>query len=497
MQHICHSRRIEIVIMASELQHKTFNGLVWTFLETFSLQLFGFVQGVILARLLMPSDYGLIAMTGIFFAVSYTMIDSGFTNALIRKKEHSAIDFSTVFVTNVVLSLVFALLLCACSSWIADFYNQPLLRDIVRVNALCMFLQSFIAVQGTRMSINLQFKQKSVISVASTISTGILSIIMAFMGYGVWSFVWPNFLGLLVKACLFRYYQHWFPGISFSWDKFREFFSYGSKLLASGLLNTIFKNIYPIIIGKCYSASELGHYGKAHSYAALPSTTVSNILAKVTFPVLAKVNDNTETLQGVYRRMIRVSAFVSFPIMVGMAVLARPFILLLITEKWAPAIPLLQVLCFSLMWYPIHALNLQLLMVRGRSDLFLKLEIAKKILILAVILIVWRYGVFWMCVGSVFTSYVCLFINTYYTGKLIDVGFAKQMRDVAPSLLNAFAMGLIVYIITLSISNLWAQMALGVAVGVLSYIGIARMMHSNDFNYCITLIRDNILHKNN
>ena len=483
--------------MASELQHKTFNGLVWTSLESFSLYLFGFVQGVILARRLMPSDYGLIAMTGIFFAVSYTMIDSGFTNALIRKKEHSAIDYSTVYVTNIVLSFLFALLLCACSSWIADFYNQPLLRDIVRVNALYMILQSFIAVQGARMSINLQFKQKSVINVASTISTGILSIIMAFMGYGVWSLVWPIFIGLLVKVFLYRYYQHWFPGIAFSWDKFREFFSYGSKLLASGLLNTVFENIYPIIIGKCYSAGELGHYEKARSYAALPSTTVSGILAKVTFPVLAKVNDNTEMLQGVYRRMIRVSAFVVFPLMIGLAALARPFILLLITEKWAPAIPLLQVLCLSFMWYPIHALNLQLLMVRGRSDLFLKLEIAKKILILAVILIVWRYGVFWMCVGSVFTSYVCLFINTYYTGKLIDVGFAKQMRDIIPSLLNAFVMGLIVYSITLSISNLWIQMILGIAVGAIFYFGIAHLTHSEDFNYCITLIRENILHKYN
>lgn len=482
--------------MASELQHKTFNGLVWTFLESFSLQLFGFVQGVILARKLMPSDYGLIAMTGIFFAVSYTMIDSGFTNALIRKKEHSAIDFSTVYVTNVVLSLVFALLLCACSSWIADFYNQPLLRDIVCVNALYMFLQSFIAVQGARMSINLQFKQKSVINVASTISSGILSIIMAFMGYGVWSLVWPNFLGLLVKFLLFRHYQHWFPGIAFSWVKFREFFTYGSKLLASGLLNTVFNNIYPIIIGKCYSSSELGHYEKAHSYASLPSTIVTGILSKVTFPVLAKVNDNTETLQGVYRRMLRVSAFVVFPVMMGLAALAKPFILLLITEKWAPAIPLLQVLCFSLMWYPIHALNLQLLMVRGRSDLFLKLEIVKKILALAVILIVWRYGVFWMCVGGVFTSYACLFINTYYTGKLIDVGFVKQIRDIAPSLFNAFAMGVIAYSVTLLISNLWVQMIIGTGLGAISYFGIARLMHSNDLNYCITLIRENILHKN-
>lgn len=481
--------------MASELQKKTFSGLLWAFMETFSLQLFGFVQGIILARLLMPSDYGLIAMTGIFLAVSYSLIDSGFSNALVRKKEHDAVDYSTVYVTNIVLSFFFALMLCACSQLIANFYHQPLLRDIVCVNALYMVLQSFIAVQGSRMSIQLQFRQKSILQIISTISTGIASIIMALMGYGVWSLVWPSFLGLLVKAILYWHFQHWFPGFIFSWQKFCDFFSYGSRLTLSGLLNTIFINIYPIIIGKVYTASELGYYEKANSYAALPSVTASNILAKVSFPVLAKVNDNVETLRGVYCRMIRMSAFIVFPLLMGLAALAKPFILLLITEKWASAIPLLVIVCFSMMWYPIHALNLQLLMVCGRSDIFLRLEIIKKILSLAILLVVWRYGVFWMCVGGVFGSYACLFINTYYTGKFIGYGFLRQIRDLVPSLLNSFLMGILLYLSTFITTNLWLQMILGIILGIAVYVGLARLMCSQELNFTIQLVHDYLWQK--
>ena len=469
--------------------------MIWTFLESFSLQFFAFVQGVILARLLNPSDYGLIAMTAIFFSISHTLIDSGFTNALVRKKDHIPVDFSTVYVTNVVLSFVLSIVLVVCSPWIADFYNQPILKAIVCWNALCMFLQSFLAVQGTRMRIQLRFKDLSKISVASTVLTGILAIILAFWGFGVWSLVYPNLFRILIRGVLFWHYQHWFPGLLFTWAKFREFFSYGSKLLAAGLINTIFNNLYPLVIGKYYSAKDLGFYNKAHGYASLPAYTVTGILTKVTFPVLAKVNDDITLLQNAYRRMIRQCAFIVFPVMVGLAALAKPFIILLITEKWAASIPLLQALCLSMMWTPVHVLNLNLLQIRGKSGLFLNLEIVKKILFVIILLVTFKFGIFYMAIGEIVMSILCLIINTHYTGKLINVGFIQQMKDLSPSFLYALSMGILVYLITLAFNNLWLQLIIGIIVGAVYYFCIAKLFRSQELEYSIKLLRENILHK--
>ena len=467
--------------------------MVWTFAKNFSLQAFGFVQGVILARLLDPSDYGLIAMTGIFFAISGCFIDSGFSNALVRKKNRTELDYSTVFVTNVSLTLFFAIVLSLSAPFIADFYKEPLLTTIVRVNALLLVLNSVNAVQSVRMSIHLQFKEKSICSVIVNVSVGVATIIMAFMGFGVWSLIWPNFLSPILYFFLFRYYQHWFPGIRFSWKVWREFFSYGSKLLASGLLDTIFNNIYPLIIGKKFSATDLGYYSKGKGYANLPSHTVQGMLGQVTFPVLSKLQDDNERLEGAYRRLIRTSVFVVFPIMLGLAALARPFVLLLITEKWAPCIPYLQILCISSMWYGVHALNLNLLMVKGRSDLFLRLEIIKKLLILSVVFITARLSVMAMCIGSVFTSLFCLVINTYYTGKLINCGFFVQMRDIAPSLLSSLFMGFVVWALTLIIPSLWLQMIIGVPLGITLYVGTAKLMKSEELDYVKLIVQENVI----
>ncbi|MBR6937666.1 MAG: lipopolysaccharide biosynthesis protein [Prevotella sp.] len=481
--------------MASDLRQKTFSGMIWTFLESFSLQIFGFVQGIILARLLNPSDYGLIAMTAIFFSISHAMIDSGFTNALVRKKNHIPIDFSTVYVTNVVLSLVFSIILCLVSPWVANFYDQPILKPIMCWNALCMFFQSFIAVQGTRMRIQLRFKDLSKIHVATTILTGVFAIILAFLGFGVWSLVYPNLFRIIIRGLFFWHYQHWFPGFLFTWVKFREFFSYGSRLMAANLINTTFNNLYPLVIGKYYSAKDLGFYNKAQGYASLPAFTVTGILTKVTFPVLAKVNDDTVILQSVYRRMIRQSAFIAFPILMGLAALAKPAILLMITEKWATSIPLLQVLCFSMMWTPIHVLNLNLLQVRGKSGLFLNLEIVKKILFVIILLATFKFGILYMAIGEIVMSILCLFINTHYTGKLINVSFIRQMKDIFPSFLYALSMGILIYLITIAIDNLWLQVISGIIVGAVYYISIAKLFKSPELDYCITLLRENVFHK--
>lgn len=479
--------------MADNLQQKTFSGMIWTFLRNFSLEGFAFIQGIILARLLVPQDYGLIAMTQIFFAISGTFIDSGFSTALTRKVNRTELDYSTVFVTNVCLTAFFALLLCLSAPWIADFYHEPILRKIVTVNAILLVINSINAVQSTRMTINLQFKQKSIISVTVNIIVGIATIIMAFMGYGVWALIYPNFLSPVLYFFLFRKYQHWFPKLQFSWKIWKEHFAFGSNLLLSSLLDTTFNNIYPLVIGKYFSASTLGYYTKAAGYAKFPATTVQGVMGQVTFPILCSIQENDNRLREAYRRLIKASSFIVFPMLIGLAALAKPFIIVLITDKWATSIPYLQILCFALMWYPVHALNLNLLKVKGRSDLFLRLEIIKKIMSVSILFISIPFGILFMCYGRVAMSLISLFINTYYTGKLINVGFMKQMQDLTPTLLYALSMGLLVWFVIQWIPNMVLQIFIGILVGVVYYLGIAKLTKSADLEYVIIILKENVI----
>lgn len=478
--------------MSESIRKKTLSGFIWSGSETFVNQLFGFVQGVILARLLMPSDFGLIAMAGVFNALARTLADSGFSTALIRKKDRTGLDYSTVFDVNIVVSLVLALLLCACSGLIASFYNEPLIAKIVCLNALLIFLGSFTAVQSTRLMANMEFKKRSKINMIITVANGLLAIGMAYCGLGVWSLIYPYFITFILSVFLYWYYQRWFPGFRFSILSFKELFGFGSKLLASSLLDVLYNNIYPLVIGKKYTSSDLAFYSKGDTFARLPSVTITNVLALVTLPVLSDIQNEDERLQVSYRKFISLSAFVVFPLLIGMAAVARPMVILLITEKWEECIIYLQILCFSLMWYPIHALNLNLLKVKGRSDLFLRLEVIKKIMGLVILFITLPMGIVYMCIGSVISSFVCLFLNTYYTGKLIHVGFYEQMKDVMPSLFYSISMGIIVWLVTQIFHPIWLQLICGFLVGVGYYFCIAKMLKSKDLEFLFVIYNENI-----
>lgn len=481
--------------MSDSLRQKTLSGIVWSFLEKFALNAFGFIQGVILARLLLPSDYGLIAMTGVFFAISYALVDTGFTSALIRKKERDSIDYSTVYVTNVALSFVLCGILCLCAPLIADFYNEPQLFPIVCANAALLFVGSFIAVQGARLTIQLDFKTKSKISVISVVSTGIISIIMAYMGFGVWSLIFPNFFSVIIRGVLYWFYQRWFPGFNFSWKVYKEFFSYGSKLMFTSLLNAVYYNIYPLVIGKFYSSTHLGYFDKGNGYASLPASTLSGVLLKVTFPVLSKIQDDDARLEDVYRRLIRLSAYVVFPVMILLVVLARPLVLVLITDKWENSIIYIQILCFAMMWDPIHSLNLNLLLVKGKSNLFLRIEIVKKIIGVLILCVTIPFGLVALCYGKVFASILYLIVNTYYTGKLIHVGFLVQMKDLCPTIMYTSIMGVGVFVLSLLTTSFYLQIILGVVVGLPLYLYMSKLTQSRDYAFLMTTLRQNVLSK--
>jgi len=474
--------------MPESLKNKTVKGVAWTSLNQMVSLGFGFVIGVILARLLSPDDYGLLAMIGVFNAIAMVFLDSGFGNALIRKPDLTEDDNTTAFCFNILAGVILFGLIWLVSPWVASFYDKPILSSLLRAEGLMLIIISFRIVQNTQLMRALNFKALMVINLTSQFIAGIIAIIAAYRGWGVWSLVIQHIIGGVVGIVLFWIISPWRPRGKWSRRSFGYLWRYGSKLLLSGLLNTIYGNIYPIIIGKFYSATELGHYTQAKQYARLPSTTLTGVLQQVTFPVLSKIQEDTERLASSYRRMLRFTVFLVFPIMIGMAALAYPLVISLVTDKWAQCVPYLQVICFASMWYPVHAINLNLLQVKGRSDLFLRLEIIKKAIATVVIFICVPFGVMGICIGSVCTSIICLAINTYYTGKLIHVGFFRQMMDMTPTLLASLAMGAIVYFAVMLFDSDVMKLVVGVPLGMIVYLSIAKVFRMPELQEALDII---------
>ena len=477
--------------MGESLRGKTLKGMIWSFAENFSLQGIQFIIGILLARVLSPSDYGMVGMLAIFTAVASTLINSGFSTALVRKTDRTQTDLSTTFYFNIVVGFILYFALFFSGPLIANFYDTPLLSSLIKVTAISLILNSLCIVQQALFTIKMDFKTQAKISVISAITTGVIGVTMAYTGFGVWAIVWPGVFGGVVRCGLLWIWGKWRPTWEYSWASFKELFGFGSKLLASGLIDTIYNNIYPIIIGKKFSAADLGQYTRADGYANLPATTVTGVLGRVTFPLLCQIQNDDARLQLTYRQLIRLSAYVVFPIMIGLAALAKPLIIFMITAKWTECVPFLQILCFSLMWYPIHALNLNLLQVKGRSDLFLKLEIIKKTLGVSILILAIPFGIIWMCIGRVIASIICLVINTYYTGKLIDVGFFKQMGDLLPILILSLTMGAAVFGINLFIEDLLLQIITGFSVGIAYYLTISYIFKSKELLYLLSFIKKN------
>ncbi len=458
--------------MSESLKQKTLKGFLWNGLGTFANRGVTFAFGVVLARLLTPDDYGIIGMITVFTVIADCFISSGFYSALVRKADRTEADKSTVFYFNIVVAFLCYAILFVTAPLIAQFYNQPILTDLVRVIGLTLILGSPCTVHWVTLSVRLDFKTPAKIQFYATLTACAASLYCAWLGWGVWSLVVLSLLRTAGASLLALLIVRWRPRVPFSWKSFRELFGYGSKLLASSLLDTAFNNITPLVIGKFFSSATLGLYSRAQHWAALPSVTMTNMLQNVSFPVLSSLQNEGARLREGYRKFLRMSAFIIFPLMVGISALADPLIRLVLTDKWADCVPILQIICFSLMWYPIHAINLSLLQVKGRSDLFLRLEIYKKIIIAVILAITIPQGIYAMCVGSVVSSILCLSINTHYTGKLIDLGYWRQMTDLTPSLIHSLVMGALAYCVQLATPGLVAKVLAGTASGALYYIGI-------------------------
>ena len=474
--------------MPESLKKKTVKGVAWTSLNQFLNMGLGFVIGIILARLLSPSDYGLLAMIGVFNAIAFSFLDSGFANALVRKPNLTEDDNTTAFYFNLMAGVILFGVLWLIAPWVAVFYDKPILTPLVRAEGSLLIVTAFKIVQQTQLTRALNFKAKMIIRVVASICGGITGIIGAYSGLGVWSLVAMHIADALISLVLLWIISPWRPRGKWSKASFRYLWGYGSKLLASGLLDTVYRNIYPIVIGKFYSAADLGQYTRAKQYASMPSGSLTGVIQQVTFPVLSQIQEDDARLGNNYRRMLRFTVFIVFPIMMGMAALAHPLVIALVTEKWEQCVPYLQVICFASMWYPVHAINLNLLQVKGRSDLFLRLEIIKKALVTVVIFVCVPFGIMGICCGAIFTSLACLAINTHYTGKLINVGFLRQMKDMAPTLLASLAMGAAVYFAVMPFDNNWVKLAIGIPLGAAFYLAIAKIFRMPELQEALDII---------
>ena len=472
------------------LKRQTKKGLYWRFAEQFSNYGMQFVIGIFMARLLSPSDYGITALPAVFFAVAGIFAGAGFGSAMVRKPELKEEDLSTAFYYSTGVGILAYILLFLASPWIADFYNTPVLKPLIRVSALGFLYGPMGTPQGIILQRRLDFKTPMKISVVCKISAGIIGIVMAFYGYGVWSLTISGMLSGIIGLICNWYVVKWYPKTGWSKESFKYLWGYGNKLMASQLIDTVYANITPIVIGKFYSPADLGIYNRASGYAKLPSQNITATIQGVTFPVLSKMQNDDKALARNYRRILKTTAFIVFPLMMLLAALAHPLIIIMITKKWEACVLLLQIICFSMMWYPIHAINLNLLQVKGRTDYFLKLEIIKKIYGIIILAATLPFGLIVFCIGRIFSSFISLIVNTYYTGKLIDCGFWAQMKDLIPILVLSLVTFLISWGITFIFSNLWLQLIIGGITGTAFYLGTAyllKMDQLNDVKYMLKI----------
>lgn len=474
--------------MSENLKVKTQKGLVWSFIERFATQGVQFLFGIILARLLSPEDYGTIAMPLVFLAIAQCIIDSGFSTALIRKPDLTEDDLSTAFYFNIGVGVVCYLLLFFSSPLIAEFYNTPILADLLKVTALATLFNPLCAVQQAILTRKIDFKTQAVVSLSGALVSGFAGLTMAYNGFGVWSLVCQQVGGYAIRTILLWLLGRWTPKRRWSWKSFHYLWGFGSKMLGSGLLDTIYTNIYPIVIGKFFSANDLGNYTRAQQFATLPSSNVTGVLQRVTFPVLSKIQNEDERLARNYRKILKLSAFLIFPMMLMLSAIADPLVRVILTDKWKGCIILLQIVCFSMMWYPIHAINLNLLTVKGRSDLFFRLEIFKKVCGVCVMCVTIPHGIIWMVSGGIVSSMIALVINTYYTGKLINVGYLRQMGDLLPIFGISFFMWLVIHVFLWLTSNIYIQLPLGIFAGLLVYIVCARVLLKSEWEDAMSML---------
>lgn len=430
------------------LKDKTIKGTIWSGIDQVVQYAVSFVVGIVLARLLSPAEYGLIGIILIFTAISDSIVDGGFSNALIRKKDVGEEDYNTVFIINLAVSFLLTALLFTGAPLIAKFFCQPQLTELTRAMSAVVIINALAIIPKTRLVKSIDFKTQTKISFIASIISGVVGIVMAFCGCGVWSLVAQQLVRQFLNTSFLFIFNRWIPKLIFSVAHFKDLWNFGWKLLASNLINTTWNEIYQVVIGKFYTPISLGEYSRAKQFAGLASTNITTVVQRVSYPVLSSIQDNKKRLKDAYQRIIRITMLISFMLMFCMMGSAKPMILALLGEKWVGAVPMLQIVCLNMMLYPLHAINLNMLQVQGRSDLFFKLEIIKKIIAVGPLLLGIFVSIYWMLIGSVIVGIISYWLNAYYSGPFLDYSVKDQIVDILPSFGVSLFVGLIVYVLS-------------------------------------------------
>ncbi|MGI6426258.1 MAG: lipopolysaccharide biosynthesis protein [Natronincolaceae bacterium] len=471
------------------------SSLFWKFMERGGSQGIQFVMQIILARLLFPEDYGIIALVTIFISLASVFVQSGLNTALIQKKNADEVDFSSVFYLNLSLAVLFYTLLFFASPSIANFYRQPELKLVLRVLSLTLFFGAFNSIQISFVARNMLFKKQFFSTLGAVFVSGIVGITAAYRGLGVWALVIQQLTRQAMLILLLWHLVKWRPHLVFSIKRAKVLFSYGWKLLASGLLNTIYMDIRTLIIGRIHSPAALGFYNRGKQF---PQVIVSNIdgsIQTVMLPTLSSQQENKNRVKDMVRRSIITSSFIMFPMMAGLAVVAEPMVRILLTEKWMKAVPFIQIFCISYSLMPIHTANLQAIQAVGRSDIFLKLEIIKKIYGLVLLAISVPFGIYAMAWSSVLSGVVSSFVNAHPNKELLDYSYKEQWRDIMPSLSIALVMGVIVYLINFLNIAAWQILILQIITGAVLYFGFAKMFAIESFDYLTTTMKELVIRR--
>ena len=471
------------------LKEKTVKGTMWSAIDNVAQLGVQFVVSIVLARLLSPDDYGLIGIITIFTTVCTTIINGGFSNALIRTQKPTDEDYNTAFICNLLMSILLYAIVFLCSPLIADFFNRQELVALTRVSSFTMIIGALAIVQQTRLTKRIDFKTQTKITLIASILSGIVGIALALMDYGVWALVVQGIVAQSLRTVLLWFFNHWVPSLRFSKESFNRLFGFGWKMMASGILDSLWTQLYQVIVGKFYSPSTLGQYTRAKQFASLFSSNLTSVIQRVTFPVLSDIQDENERMIVAYRRIIKTTMFMTFALMFALGAVSEPLLYCLIGPKWHEAATYLPWICLIGSLYPLHAINLNMLQVQGRSDLFLGLEIIKKIIGIVPLMIGAFIGIFPMLYTSVFTSIICYFLNSYFPGKLLGYTSWMQIKDVALSFVISLIMAVVVYLMKyLPLSN-WLILPMQIILGFFFFFFLCKITKIEEYKELKNMIK--------
>lgn len=471
-----------------EKKAKIISSLLWSLMQRSGVQGIQLIITLILARILLPEDFGLVVIVTIFNTLAIIIVQSGFTTGLIQKKDIDHLDLSSIFYINVLSSIIMYVLLFNLAPFIAAFFNQPQLVLILRIISMSLFLSSFHSIQYVIVSRNLQFKDLFLASFLAHILSGSIGIVMAYSNFGVWALVVQQLTSYLLNPIFLYFKVRWRPQLTFSFSRVTSLFSYGWKLLVSSLINNLYSNLHSIIIGKIFNPAMIGFYNRGDQFPNIIVSNVNGSIQSVMLPTLSSYQDNPPRVKDMVRRTIVTSSFVIFPMMVGLIVIAEPLVKLVLTDKWLPTVPFLQIFCMVYAFWPLQTTNLQAINALGRSDIFLRLEILNTLFGIVVLIITFQFGIYAMTFGLFISSIFASIIDSYPNSKLLDYSILEQFRDITPSMLISIVMGAVIYPISLlemsSLTTLLTQIFLGIII----YLGLARAFKIECFNYLLTTL---------